>query len=353
MGTAESMAITLTDPVHDPSRELGILGRLFGRFVRDTRDLPFVALALRLSALMIPLAVWLFWPGQFRWWVAAIYWALYGWYLGPYVLMLHNTSHRKLFDSATLNRYIPWVVGPFFGMSPNTYEVHHMGIHHAEGNLPDDLSSTMAYQRDSFADFLRYWAAFMVGYAAITRYFLSRGRTKMLRRFWTGELFFLAVCAVTLYVDWRPALVVFVGPLLVTRFMLMAGNWGQHAFVDPDDPTNDYRTVITFINSPYNHRCFNDGYHLGHHLKASRHWLDMPADFLAKQDEMIEQQSLVFDRLDYFMIFVLLMFKRYETLARFVVDLDPDNPWDKDELIALFHRRLRKFDPATLEALRA
>jgi len=162
----------------------------------------------------------------------------------------------------------------------------------------------------------------------------------------------LALTALALSYDWRPALVVFVLPLLFTRFMLMAGNWAQHAFVDPDDPSNDYRTVVSFINSPYNHRCFNDGYHLGHHLKANRHWLEMPAAFLAQQPEMVRQQSIVFRKLDYFMIFVLLMLKQHRVLARYFVNLDPDTPLDQETIIALIKHRLRKLSPAQLEQIR-
>ena len=58
----------------------------------------------------------------------------------------------------------------------------------------------------------------------------------------------------------------------------MTGNWPQHAFVDHEDCTNDYRTVVSFMNSVYNRRGFNDGYHLTHHLKPSFHCLDMPSN---------------------------------------------------------------------------
>ena len=33
-------------------------------------------------------------------------------------------------------------------------------MHHVENNLPDDLSSTMRYQRDSFLHFLVYFGRF-------------------------------------------------------------------------------------------------------------------------------------------------------------------------------------------------
>ncbi len=350
--SASPSSLAITDPM--AARQAGLLGKLFSPMLRDQRDLPFVRLSLLLSLLLLPVFALMFWPGAFRWWLALLYWPAYLWFLGPYVLMLHNTTHRPLFTRpfGLLNHYIPWVLGPLLGVSPETYRAHHMSMHHVEGNGPDDLSSTLAYQRDSFADFSKYYLSFLFGHFGLSRYWARRGRTRQLRRFWTGELFYLALTALALSYDWRPALVVFVLPLLFTRFMLMAGNWAQHAFVDPDDPSNDYRTVVSFINSPYNHRCFNDGYHLGHHLKANRHWLEMPAAFLAQQPEMVRQQSIVFRKLDYFMIFVLLMLKQHRVLARYFVNLDPDTPLDQETIIALIKHRLRKLSPAQLEQIR-
>ncbi len=34
-----------------------------------------------------------------------------------------------------MNHVIPWLLGPFFGQTPNTYFAHHMGMHHREENL--------------------------------------------------------------------------------------------------------------------------------------------------------------------------------------------------------------------------
>ena len=342
--------LTITDPVYDPSKKPGLLGKLFLPLIRDERDLPFIRLSLWLTVLFIGMATILFWPGMFRWWMAPIYLAVYLWYLGPYTLMLHNVTHRTLFKKKynILNKFIPWVIGPFLGHSPETYAAHHIGIHHADGNLPDDLSTTMPYQRDSLRDFLLYYLRFMVSYPQLFRYFITRKRYKMLRAFIVGESFFIALTAIMLYINWRAALVVFVIPFFMTRLLLMAGNWAQHAFVDPDDPTDDYKTVITFINSPYNHRCFNDGYHLGHHLKANRHWLEMPQDFLNKKQKMIEADSIVFTKLDYFIIFLMLMAKQYKLLAKYYVQLDPENPKSEEEIIALFKKRLRAFTPEEL-----
>jgi fatty acid desaturase len=177
---------------------------------------------------------------------------------------------------------------------------------------------------------------------------IARKRRKLTRRLIAGELSFWALLiAATL---WNPpaGLTVFVVPLMVTRVLLMTGNWAQHAFLDPEDSDNDYRTVITFVNSVYNQRGFNDGYHLTHHLKPNLHYLDMPGDFLSRREEMIRMNSLVFRKIDYFEIFLMLMAKRHRKLASYYVELDPANPKSEDEVVALIQRRLRRFEPAEL-----
>ncbi len=346
--------ITITDPTTEAPPRLGLLGRLFSPLMRDERDVPFIRLSLLLTLIFGGAAVYLFIPGNFRWWMAPIYWALYITFLGPFTLMLHNVCHNALFKRQydLLNKYIPWVVGTFLGQTPEVYFVHHIGMHHAEGNLPDDLSSTMKYQRDSFIDFAKYAGKFLLlGELELLSYMRRRGRKRLVRRMVIGEVFFIALTVAALVWNWRAGLVVFVVPALATRILLMMGNWAQHAFVDPEDSTNDYRTVVTFINSPYNRRCFNDGYHLGHHLKPTLHWLDMPADLLEKKEEMIRQRSLVFRKIDYFMIFVLLILKRHRTLAKCFVNLDPDSPLSEEQIVALIKRRVKKFDAGELAAL--
>src|SRR5690606_10609375 len=97
-------------------------------------------------------------------WLWAIpYWLGISLFVDRFILMLHCTSHRTLFNRKlrALNLFIPWAIGPFMGETPESYFVHHMGMHHKEGNLPGDLSSTMPYDRDRFSNWLRYWGRFM------------------------------------------------------------------------------------------------------------------------------------------------------------------------------------------------
>ena len=99
-------------------------------------------------------------------------------------------------------------------------------MHHAENNLEDDLSSTMMYRRDSLKDFLKYFGSFFFGIiVSLTNYHHIRKRLKMRNKVLKGEIFFVALCIGLMFVNLPAVLVVFIAPLLLTRFIMMIGNW--------------------------------------------------------------------------------------------------------------------------------
>lgn len=335
------MAIVLSDPVYVPRESAGSFERALLRAIRDKRDLPFLALMALLAVTVVPTGVVLFVPGAFRWWIAAAHLALVVYFLGPFVLMLHNTSHRALFkhEWGWCNQIIPWLLGPFFGETPETYFAHHVGMHHLENNLEADLSTTLPYKRDSILGFLHYFLRFFFfGLIELSAYFGRKKRPSLMWRCILGELSFFALCAVLWHYNPRATLVVFITPFVVVRFAMMAGNWAQHAFIDQDAPDNNYRNSITCINAVYNRRCFNDGYHISHHLKATRHWTEHPKEFSDNVATYAEERAIVFEGIDFFGVWFCLMLKRYDWLAARMVPLG-DAPLSKDEAIALMRAR--------------
>jgi fatty acid desaturase len=335
------MGIVLSDPTYCGGETRNLRERVAAHFIRDVRDVPFLGLMAFLTATVVPTGVVLFVPGWFRWWLAGAHFGLVIYFMGPFILMLHNTSHRTLFKRpwGFMNKYIPWVLGPFFGESPETYFAHHVGMHHAENNLEDDLSSTLPYRRDSVPHFLVYFLKFFFGaLVQLLGYFARKRRYSLFMRCAAGELLFFGAVGGLLFVNWRPALVVFVLPFIVTRFAMMAGNWGQHAFVDEASPANNYRNSITCINASYNRRCFNDGYHIGHHLKSTRHWTEMPVEFAANVQTYAAEKAIVFTGIDFFIVWLLLMLKRYDWLAQRMVPLGGASP-SIDESVALLRSR--------------
>jgi fatty acid desaturase len=280
-------------------------------------------------------------PWQF---VAPAYWLLlFAGFMDRFTLMLHCTSHRPLFSKRfrVLNHVIPWVLGPFFGQTPNTYFAHHMGMHHREENLAADLSSTMRFKRDRLDHWLRYCGRFMVaGLFELEVYFFRKKQWKLFKRVLAGEGAYWLALALLVYVKPIPALVVFVLPLVAIRTMMMMGNWTQHSFIVAASPENPYHSSITCINTRYNRRCFNDGYHVLHHVKPACHWSEHPVEFERALRDYARHDSIVFDGVDYFEIWVLLMLRRWSKLASHVVRLEGAPARTPEQVIALLKERV-------------
>ena len=337
MLTSSNVPFTLTDPTVAPRYPRSAFQSWSEGLLYDARDAVFLRVALRASLAMIAMIAVLYW--RFSWWMAPCFWAVQVYLTTPVVLMLHNTMHRPFIKKPRwLNRALPGVMSALFGI-PTGYMEHHVAMHHVENNLPDDLSSTMRYRRDSFLQFLLYFARFMLfSHVELWGYLHSRGRGALARRAIFSDLVHMAVIAGLCFLRWQPAVVAFLVPYVTVRFLMMFGNWGQHAFIDPAHPGDSHLNSITCVNTTYNARCFNDGYHIGHHIKQNRHWTELPGDFLASAERYQARGSVVFDGFDFFSVAVSLFLHRYDWLARHFVRLPGDTRSDA-EVIAFLKSR--------------
>lgn len=336
------------DLEHSSPRVETTLDRILATLINDERDLPFVYLILQCLAVALMGIGLFFVPAQHFWYAAPIYWVIVAFgVLDRFILMLHCTSHRTLFkkERAWMNQIIPWVIGPFMGESPETYFAHHMGMHHPENNLPEDLSSTMKYQRDSLVGWLTYYVDFLFfGLARLVGYHKRKHNPKLFLRTILGEGSFLLVAGALCMVNWRASMAVFLIPLVIVRFLMMAGNWGQHAFVDAADPGNPYKNSITCINSRYNRRAFNDGYHIHHHVKARTHWTELPAEFRDNLETYAREDAIVFEGIDFFMVWAYLMLGQWKTLAKHFVRIPGAPERDEAAVIAFLKSRVQRID---------
>ena len=335
--------LKLTDPIWVKPERYDRFQTFLVGLIHDERDLPFVYLCLKLTFIVIPFSILMFVPGVFRWWIAVpfLVWNIVI-YLGPFILMMHNTSHRPLFKKRyrLLNHYIPWVLGPFYGETPETYFGHHVVMHHVENNLPDDLSCTMNYRRDSIKSFAIYFFLFFIfGITDLSYYFKRKEKWNFLRKIMLGEIGFFAMCILLWQINPAATLTVFVIPLVAARFGMMSGNWAQHAFVDASDPANNFKNAITCINCRYNWRCFNDGYHIGHHLRPTLHWTQMPLEFERNIEKYRDNESVVFEGIDYLQIWFLLVTKNHRKLASHFVDLR-EKVRTQEEVVMFLKQRL-------------
>ncbi|MEI7703174.1 MAG: fatty acid desaturase [Deltaproteobacteria bacterium] len=312
--------------------------------LQDPRDVTFVALMIQCGLVALA-GVGLFFAGPLFWWLAPVYLVvLFAGVIDRFTLMLHCTSHRQLFRSGhpLLNEIIPWVLCPFMGQTPETYFAHHMGMHHVEGNRPEDLSSTERFQRDRIGHWLRYWARFMtLGVPDLLGYLSRKGKDRLRRRVVLGEGLYWISAAILLWVNPRATFVVFLFPLLVMRFMMMAGNWAQHAFIRPDEPGHPMGGSLTCVGTRYNRRCFNDGYHALHHAAPRCHWTEHPVEFERNLAEYGRHDAIVLSGVDFFEVWFLLMTGNWDRLARAFVRLPGAPERTHAEVVAHLRSRVR------------
>ncbi|KAH8904991.1 fatty acid desaturase [Coniochaeta sp. PMI_546] len=313
---------------------------------RRPTDVVFLTHLLLYSVTSLPSAIYLFW--DFTYLHGFLHFAMSFYFMGSYTLMMHQHIHQRGILApkyALLDTIFPYITDPLLGHTWNTYYYHHVKHHHIEGNGPNDLSSTLRFQRDSPLDFAYYVVRFMLLiWLELPLYFISKGRYWMALRclfFEVGN--YAAYVLLATFVSWRATLFAFVLPLTLMRIGLMVGNWGQHALVDRDEPDSDFRSSITLIDVPSNRYCFNDGYHTSHHLNPLRHWRDHPQAFLHQKHTYAKEGALVFHNIDYLMITVRLLMKDYEHLARCLVPIGDQISMSMDERVAMLKSHTRRF----------
>ncbi|RYP88818.1 hypothetical protein DL769_000232 [Monosporascus sp. CRB-8-3] len=331
----------------------GFLQRLLSSYVARARgavrvetDVVFVSHLLLYFCTSLPSAVLLF--CRFSSLHAVCHLAMQVSYMGPYTLLKHQHIHMRGVLArrfALVDGLFPYVMDPLMGHTWNNYYYHHVKHHHVEGNGPGDLSSTIRYQRDSPLHFLCYLARFFFFiWLELPRYFWRSGRGTLALKSAAWELGSYAALYSAFRLNAAAAAFVFAAPLAFLRIGLMVGNWGQHAFVDEDEPDSDFRSSITLVDVASNRFCFNDGYHTSHHLNPLRHWRDHPVAFLQSRTDYAAQQALVFHDIDFIMITIRLLRKDYHHLARRMVPLGPvQAAMTLGERAAMLRRHARAF----------
>jgi fatty acid desaturase len=202
----------------------------------------------------------------------------------------------------------------------------------------------MGYTRDSFRAFMSYWLRFMfLGAHDTVVYFFRHKRKKMGRKVTISEIGFMLIATALCFLNLKATLIVLIVPFIFARFVMMLGNWTQHAFIDPYEPENDFASNIICLNTSYNRKCWNDGYHAIHHIRPGVHYTELPVLFKQMLPSFKTNRTFIFEKIHYLHIFTYLMFKRYDKLANYVVNVQ-ESFSDKNDAIALLKSRTKKFD---------
>lgn len=261
-----------------------------------------------------------------------------------FILGLHYATHTPIFNRkwGFLNHLNTSVLCNFFGMPLWTYYAHHIAMHHSENNLlPHDVSSTMPYQRDSKLEHFKYMLRYVfLIWFELPYHLIQQRRQKVAIRCLAGTSIYFTAVYCLYQIQPIATLFVFILPTIILSFALMEGNWKQHIFVDPDDPTNTYRSSFTCINTATNSLNFNDGYHIEHHKNPAMPWHDLPQYFHKQLSQHAEQDSFVFTNISSGQVGTLVLNGQLEQLAEHYLNIGQKTR-TKAELIAEFKRRLQ------------
>lgn len=221
--------------------------------VRHPTDVVFLTHLLIHFTTIVPSAIYLFFNFSYIHAVIHTVWAVFN--AGPFTLMMHNHIHNNGILSkqyALFDRVFPYILEPLMGHTWDSYYYHHVKHHHVEGNAPNDLSSTVRYQRDDVFDFLCYVGRFCFFiWLELPLYFLRKGKPVMALKAGLSEyLSYAFFYVMATKVNTRATIFTMLIPFCILRFFMMVGNFGQHALVDEIEPDSDFRSSITLIDVP-------------------------------------------------------------------------------------------------------
>lgn len=220
--------------------------------VRNPVDVVFLTHICLYFGTSVPSALFLYY--RFTWVHGVFHWLMQLSYCGSFTLMLHNHIHN---NGLLQKRYAwfdmawPYVLEPLMGHTWDSYYYHHVKHHHVENNGPEDLSSTIRYQRDELWDFCLYVGRFVAFiWIELPLYFWNKRQRALATKVGLVELLAYLSIYLLARANFYSTLFVFIIPLIQMRIGLMVGNFGQHALVDDIEPTSDFRSSITLIDVP-------------------------------------------------------------------------------------------------------
>ena len=187
--------------------------------------------------------------------------------------------------------------------------------------------------RDRFGSWVRYvpeWMAYALNLSSLA-FFARRGEWR--RAFGTVASTAYYLCFVGLVWRCHPAFCFWylIYPLVEGNILLSVVNYTWHAFIDPDDPSNDYVNSTTVIDGQ--NFCLKEEYHVVHHQYAGVHWTRHKALYEKHLSSYKAARASIFKGENLFVIFGCIVSRDYKKLASMYFEPGDMKPEEVEEMM--------------------
>jgi len=233
-------------------------------------------------------------------------------------------AHRGFFKGAfqCLNCANEWWIGPFYGVVPWNYHVAHMKIHHRWHNDVDDVHTNLDLDRTNPLSFFLYTPRFTLYWTGLSpiALFVKRKEWFLLQQLLAGQVAYYGVTA--LLFRWNPTFcfIYWIFPHIEACVILCGISYMWHAFVEVDDPGNQYVNSVTILDGHDN--VWNEDYHVVHHHAPNTHWSDAPAHFERNRDKYAAVTATIFRDTEEGKLLQWMFERNWDAMAEHFVDLN-------------------------------
>jgi fatty acid desaturase len=188
----------------------------------------------------------------------------------------HNHGHLPLWKNSWMNKVTDYWICLLQGVPVFLFEAVHIKSHHRYNQGQEDVTRVSRVgEHNHLLGYILFPLYVLKPINLLKSEFLKKTRDENFLRYLgiLGQhLVLVLLWTITLWINWKKALIYILIPQFIAVHFLLASNYLQHAQAEVGSEFNHSRNFTGFMNTLY----FNVGFHTAHHHWDRLHWSELP-----------------------------------------------------------------------------